>query len=108
MVEITGQITYSEIRVVSFDDVTAYTMRIAPNPFKEVLNIELYNSLSTETQTPIMVYNALGQVVYSTEKTLLSGQTRIEIAEAGIWDVGCYTVVLRNEQFTQQKQIIKY
>jgi hypothetical protein len=108
MMEITGQITYSEIRVVSFDDVEPYTMRVVPNPFKRALNIELYNSSITEMQTSIMVYNTLGQVVYAAEKTLSGGQVRIEITEARTWDAGCYTVVLRNEEFTQQKQIIKH
>lgn len=107
MVETTGQIIYSEIRVVSFDDTVPYTIRIAPNPFKGALNIELYTNLTAETPTSIMVYNTLGQVVYATQKSLSMGQVRLEIAEAGTWEAGCYTVVLRNEQFTQQKQIIK-
>jgi hypothetical protein len=107
MVEITGQVTYSEIRVVSFDERTPYTVRVAPNPFKGSLNIELYNNSVTTAQTSIMVYNTLGQVVYATEKTLSKGQVRIELSEAATWDTGCYTLVLRSEQFTQQKQIIK-
>jgi hypothetical protein len=107
MVEINGEATYSEIRIVSFDDLEPYTMRVAPNPFKEVLNVELYSNSEHESQASILVYNTLGQVVYATEKTLSRGQIRIGIAEAATWDAGCYTLVLRGEQFTQQKQIIK-
>lgn len=107
IVEITGQVTYSEVRVISFEDVAPYTMRVAPNPFKETLNIELYNNLINPTKTSIVVYNTLGQVVYATEKTVETGQVRLEIAAAVTWDTGCYTIVLRNDQFTQQKQIIK-
>jgi len=55
----------------------------------------------------ILVYNTLGQVIYTREHTLEIGQARIEIEGASIWDAGCYTLVLRGEQFTQQKQFIK-
>lgn len=108
MVEITGQATYSEVRVVSFDDLVPYTMRVAPNPFKEVLNVEVYSPSEKETTTSILVYNALGQVVYATEKVLKMGQVRIEIGAAATWEAGCYTLTLRSDQFTQQQQIIKY
>lgn len=108
MVETTGQTTYSDIRVVSFDDLEPYTMRVAPNPFRASLNVELYSNLTTETLTSIVVYNALGQAIYATEKNLSSGQIRLEIAEASAWEAGCYTIMIRNKEFTQQQQIIKY
>ncbi|WP_052592332.1 T9SS type A sorting domain-containing protein [Aureispira sp. CCB-QB1] len=107
MVEIGGEVRYSDVRVVSLEDVTPYTMRVAPNPFGDALTIEVYTNSSEVTPTSILVYNALGQQVYAAEKVLQGGQERIQVATADDWQTGCYTVVLRSNQFTQQKQVIK-
>lgn len=105
MIEANGAFTYSAVRAIAFDEKEAYTLRVLPNPFQNALTLNVQAEVATEAI--VMVYNGLGQVIYTRSTALELGETSIEIDAAQNWDAGCYTVIIRSNQFTQQKQVIK-
>lgn len=86
-----------------FQDLTIY-----PNPVSDILNIDL--DVAAKSQTNIMVFNSVGQVIYSSNLSLLNENSeqvkdekhiQLDTAE---WKNGLYYLVLTidNQQTTQQ------
>ena len=70
-----GEIHYSAIRSVVFENNPG--AMIYPNPFDDLIHVELESAL--ETDISIEIYNALGQIVFSRPYSLSFGINAINI-----------------------------
>lgn len=85
-VDYDGTYTYSEIQSVAFKEFNN-GIRIAPNPFKDELNINLTSDFQEDTN--FKVYDLLGQVVYNgvIEREQLNVSLNLADFKAGVYIV---------------------
>jgi PKD repeat protein len=97
-------IAITGVRTGVKDLAEALKIKVYPNPFSEVVQIELENTtISFHNEDKIMVTNALGQVVYQG----VLNQKSISL-ETQTWSEGIYNIVLlSNGQTIPVKNVVK-
>lgn len=101
MVDETGKITFSPIRVV-MGDANANSVRLYPNPVSNELNIALGEPFATDVN--IEVYNTLGQIVYSVQ---LPAQTTFHQLPTADLAHGTYTVRVGSAHNAWSRKFVK-
>jgi hypothetical protein len=92
-----GPVGLAEISV-GFDKVSVY-----PNPGKGVTNISL--NLTQNDELSVVVYNQLGQVVFSSPaKEYAAGSNNLEF-DSSNWSAGLYNVVVKSSQGSETKKL---
>lgn len=87
MIDANGEVTFSQVRYIHFDNFALGTTRIYPNPLSSggLLYID-----SQENIDKVMIYNTLGQLLFESSE-LQHNQVQLPSA----WPAGMYSVVLQ-------------
>jgi hypothetical protein len=85
---------FQSVSLASIEDLENGGLRIYPNPFKGSTHLEL--NLSKDQLVQIEMYNALGQMVYSTSENGVSGLNKFVLNGNGM-SGGIYFVKVRTE-----------
>ena len=103
-VDINGAYTYSDVVLVSNDAVVEFAVNAQPNPFGQNVALALVNA--SEGEMKVEVVDAVGRIVFSGTKAVLSGNQTIQLTELNQLNDGAYVVnVTLNGQVTRIKLV---
>lgn len=101
MVDVDGRFTYSKIVAIKMDGKTI-TLQIAPNPAKNILNVQVNGGNENAT---LQIIDITGRKVKE-EKINLNGNTSVSI-DINNLQKGTYNLVLKSKTKNEQKKFIK-
>jgi hypothetical protein len=79
---------------------------LQPNPFTEQMVLDITEEMGDDYE--VVMYNAIGEVVYHMNATTVKGNNRFVVKPQSTLEAGMYLVVIRNgEQMVQQFKVVK-
>lgn len=92
---------YDELDKCMWDDDNLY-LNVYPNPMNEELNVNFKSN--NHQVSEVIVYNALGQIVYDSKYSFANGNLKIDGEK---WNSGLYTIVIINGKKVHSRQFVK-
>lgn len=102
MVDLDGKYEYTDVRSVSFDDITKVELSIYPNPTANSVFVKM-NSSSENQEAPLNIFDASGRLVLS-KNVSTNGISEIEIMNL---PNAIYNIAITHEGKVYNNQVVK-
>ena len=89
---------------VSVDEIVVSSANAYPNPFNDIINVEIESAISEDAE--ISIVNLSGQVVYMMNKHLSAGQNSFEI-NADNYVPGVYFIRINGSEINETLKMVK-